>query len=128
MEAFRHLKMAPCPFHVGVMFRFHKELPIDCFLKIRLGPFFLGVQLHIWLIFRIQGCTKMQLDFGKKKVGQLQCCKKKNANFSTNKRKTNNQKQTTRYIHIIDICIYIRNGDNYNCDSILHDKNYAKRK
>ena len=72
MEAFRHLKMAPCPFHVGVMFRFHKKLPIDCFLKIRLGPFFLGVQLHIWLIFRIQGCTKMQLDFGKKKVGQLQ--------------------------------------------------------
>ena len=112
---------------LGVMFRFHKKLPIDFFLENKIGSICLGFQLQIWLIFLIQGCTKMQLDFGKKKsLDSCKCCKKKTHVFSTNKKKTNNQKQTTICIYIY--ILIIRNDDSYNCDSILHDKNYAKRK
>jgi len=82
---------------LGVMFRFHKKSPIELFFENKIGSICLGFQLQIWLIFRIQGCTKMQLDFGKKKLESCKFWKIKHAKFPQTK-----EKQTNNYIYIYE--------------------------
>ena len=67
------------------------------------------------------GVYKDAVRFWQKKLESCKFWKIKHAKFPQTK-----EKQTNNYIYIS--YIYIRKGDNYNCDSILHDKNYAKRK
>ena len=96
---FWHMKMEPCPFHVRVMFWFHKKLPIDFFLENKIGSICLCFQLHIWLIVRIQGCTKMQLDFGKTNWRVANSVK--HAKFpQTKEKQTTKHKQLCNYVYI----------------------------
>ena len=100
MEAFRHLKMAPCPFHVGVMFRFHKKLPIDCFLKIRLGPFFFRCSTAYMVNLQDSGVYKDAVRFWQKKGWTVaNAVRKKTPIFpQTKEKQTTKNKQLDIYI------------------------------